>query len=147
MLPCGGTRSDWDLIQLGGGLVCEYEPAPAPSTLPASLSLYGFVNPSDARTIAGGTVMRPRLKQVWDTATQCKIAPSGSAIGARCVFPAVPLTPGLMMAAMACSTSADPFWAGAPLGVGGVLDCGERLVACRRPGRVTYRATTYSYKK
>ena len=62
-------RNAWGWTQCGGGDLCEYEP-----------TIGGLENPSDAITIAGGTVMRPILKQRRDTVKQCKVVPSGSSL-------------------------------------------------------------------
>jgi hypothetical protein len=58
-------------VQCGGGRSGEY--APAPSSLPGARE-----RPSAASTSAGGTVIRPCLKHITLTATQCRTAPSGS---------------------------------------------------------------------
>lgn len=67
--PSGFDITAFACAQWGGGFVREYTLAvEGPGTL----------NPFIARTRAGGTVIRPILKQSWETQMVCRVAPSGS---------------------------------------------------------------------
>jgi len=65
----------------------------------------GTENPLEARTMAGGTVIRPTLKHSCDTAMVCTVAPSGSsdetspaetALSASSVFSEAEVAVGVM---------------------------------------------------
>ena len=66
----------------------------------------GTENPLEARTMAGGTVIRPTLKHICDTAMVCTVAPSGSsdatspadtALSASSVFSEAEVAVGVML--------------------------------------------------
>ena len=66
----------------------------------------GTENPLEARTMAGGTVIRPTLKHICDTAMVCTVAPSGSsdvtspaetALSASSVFSEAAVAVGVML--------------------------------------------------
>lgn len=51
------------------------------------------VNPSQAKTRLGGTVILPILKHWTETPTQCTVAPSGSSVGISCAIRSATLLP------------------------------------------------------